>query len=69
MSGMRALCCGGRGGAARGPTDRGMFLSYCGPGVGAVCPVVDMYGLCFRVYRSVWLVVRGAVCEDAGIRL
>ena len=26
MSVMRALCCGGRGGAARGPADRGVFL-------------------------------------------
>ena len=26
MSVMRALCCGGRDGAARGPVDRGVFL-------------------------------------------
>ena len=26
MSGMRALCCVGRGGAARGPVDRGVLL-------------------------------------------
>ena len=26
MSLMRALCCGGRGGAARSPVDRGVFL-------------------------------------------
>ena len=26
MSAMRAMCCGGRGGAARGPVDRGVFL-------------------------------------------
>ena len=26
MSVLRALCCGGRGGAARGPADRGVFL-------------------------------------------
>ena len=26
MSAMRALCCGGRGGAARGPVERGVVL-------------------------------------------
>ena len=37
------------------------WLSYCGPGVGAVCPVVGVHGFGFRVCQSVWLVVRGAM--------
>ena len=57
----RALCCAGRGGAARGLVDSGVFLrKVIAAGVGAECPVVGVPGFGFRVCRSVWLVVRGA---------
>ena len=60
MSVMRAWGCGGRGGAARGPVDRGVLLRR-------VVVVVRASGqcalssVCTGLVSGVWLVVLGAV--------
>ena len=65
MSVMRAVC---RGAAVVPPGALSTVVCSCvgwlslgGPGVGAECPVVSVHGFGFRVCRSVWLVVHGAV--------
>ena len=70
MSATRALCCVGRGGAARGPVDRGVFLRMV---VGARWSGLRGSVLCRR-RAWVWSVelfgrLSVVLCDDVGPRL